>query len=401
MESYEFLLVIAIILLSTKTFGLLSSHVHMPQVVGALMAGIILGPSCLGIVQETDFLLKTSELGVIILMFIAGLDTDIDELKNTGLTSLVVALLGVIFPLIGGFGAYMAFFAQSVDLMTVLKGIFIGVVLTATSVSITVETLREMGKLKGKVGTTILGAAVIDDILGIIILSFLSGFTGGNENPFMVLTKIGGFFVFLAVVGIGIYYVFRKMEDVVGTKRRVAVYGFAFCLILSYIAEKFFGVADITGAYFAGIILCNIAKTRRYIVKKITVSSYLLFSPVFFASVGIKTDLRALNSRFIVFALVLLVIAVTTKIIGCGLGAKLCGISNLDSLRIGVGMVSRGEVALIVAQKGMQAGLIDSVLSPAIILVVIMTTLLTPIMLSFVMKEKASEMSFEKAIVNN
>lgn len=402
MESYEFLLVIAIILLSTKTFGLLSSHVHMPQVVGALMAGIILGPSCLGIVQETDFLLKTSELGVIILMFIAGLDTDIDELKNTGLTSFVVAISGVIFPLIGGFGAYMVFFAQSADPVTVLKGVFVGVVLTATSVSITVETLREMGKLKGKVGTTILGAAVIDDILGIIILSFLSGFTGGNENPFMVLTKIGGFFIFLAVVGIGIYYVFRKMEDVVGTKRRVAVYGFAFCLILSYIAEKFFGVADITGAYFAGIILCNIAKTRQYIVKKITVSSYLLFSPVFFASVGIKTDLHSLNSQFILFALVLLIIAVITKIIGCGLGAKLCGISNLDSFRIGVGMVSRGEVALIVAQKGMQAGLIDTALSPAIVLVVIMTTLLTPIMLSFIMKEKASEkLPLEKAIINN
>ncbi|MGE4215360.1 MAG: cation:proton antiporter [Anaerotignaceae bacterium] len=402
MESYEFLLVIAIILLSTKTFGILSSHVHMPQVVGALMAGIILGPSCLGILQETDFLLKTSELGVIMLMFIAGLDTDIHELKNTGPTSFIVAVLGVIFPLIGGFGAYMAFFANSFDSMTVLKGIFIGVVLTATSVSITVETLREMGKLKGKVGTTILGAAVIDDILGIIVLSFLSGFTDANANPLMVFTEIGGFFIFLVVVGIVIYYVFKKMEDVVGTKRRVAVYGFAFCLILSYIAEKFFGVADITGAYFAGIILCNIAKTRQYIAKKMTVSSYLLFSPVFFASVGIKTDLHSLNSQFMVFALVLLVIALVTKIIGCGIGAKVCGMSNLDSFRIGVGMVSRGEVALIVAQKGMQAGLIDAAISPAIVLVVIMTTLLTPVMLNFVMKEKASEkLAFKKPIVNN
>jgi Kef-type K+ transport systems, membrane components len=391
MESYEFLLIIAIILLSTKTFGVLSSHVHMPQVVGALMAGIILGPSCLGVVKETDFLLKTSELGVIILMFIAGLDTDIKELKETGLTSLVVAVLGVIFPLIGGFAAYMAFFADSFDKITVLKGVFIGVVLTATSVSITVETLMEMKKLNGKVGTVILGAAIIDDILGIVSLSFLSGFTDVNANPYMIFTKIGGFFVFMVVVGFAIHYVFRKMEDAVGTKRRVAIYGFAFCLILSYVSEKIFGIADITGAYFAGIILCNIAKTRQYIAKKMTVSSYLLFSPIFFTGIGIKTDLHGLNSRFMLFALVLLIIAVTTKILGCGLGAKLCGISTLDSLRIGVGMVSRCEVALIVAEKGMQAGLIDRAVSPAIVLVVIMTTLFTPVMLSFVMKENESE----------
>lgn len=393
MESYEFLLVIALILLSTKTFGLLSSHVHMPQVVGALMAGIVLGPSCLGIVQETDFLLKTSEIGVIMLMFIAGLDTDLGELKSTGLTSLVIAVLGVVLPLIGGLAAYLVFFAETLDKTVMLKGIFIGVVLTATSVSITVETLREMGKLKGKVGTAILGAAIIDDILGIIILSFLSAFTDAGANPYMVITKIGGFFILLAIVGVVIYYVFQKMEDVVGTKRRVTIYAFAFCLIISYVAEKFFGIADITGAYFAGIILCNIAKTRQYVAKKMTVASYLLFSPMFFAGVGIKTDLHGFNSQFIWFAVVLLIIAVVTKILGCGLGAKICGLSTKDSLRIGVGMVSRGEVALIVAQKGMQAGLIDVAISPAIVLVVIITTLITPILLSFVMKENEEEKS--------
>lgn len=402
MESYEFLLLIAIILLSTKTFGLLSSHVHMPQVVGALMAGIILGPSCLGIVQETDFLLKASELGVIMLMFMAGLDTDISELKRTGLTSFIVAILGVLLALSGGFAAYMAFFAETLDSATVLKGIFIGVVLMSTSVSVTIETLRELGKLNSKVGTTILGAAIMDDIMGIVALSFLSGFTGENADPLMVVTKILGFFLFLAVIGIVVYYFFRKMEDVVGTKRRVAIYGFAFCLILSYIAEKFFGVADITGAYFAGIILSNIAKTRQYIAKKMTVSSYLFFSPIFFASVGIKTDLHALNSQYIIFALVLLLISIATKIVGCGMGAKLSGISSLNSFRVGVGMVCRGEVSLIVAQKGLQAGLIDPAITPAIIVVVIMTALLTPVILSFAMKERRCEIvTVDKSAVTN
>lgn len=396
MESYEFLLIIAIILLSTKTFGLLSSCVHMPQVVGALMAGIILGPSVLGFVGETDFLTKSSEIGVIMLMFLAGLDTDLGELKATGLKSLVIACLGVIIPLVGGFGVYMAFFADSFDKITFLRATFIGVILTATSVSITVETLREMGKLKGPVGTAIMGAAIIDDIMGIILLSFMSGFTDPSAKPYMVFGKIGGFFIFLMLVGIVVYWIFRKMDAAYGEKRRIAIYGFSFCLILAYAAEKFFGVADITGAYFAGLILCNIAKTRQFIAKKITVASYLMFSPLFFASVGIKTNLHMLTSQYIVFAVVLLMVAIVTKIVGCGIGARIGGMSAEDSLRIGVGMVSRGEVALIVADKGMQAGLIDPAISPAVVLVVIVTTLITPILLNLVMKERSRESLGEK-----
>ena len=255
--------------------------------------------------------------------------------------------------------------------------------------SITVETLREMGKLKGHVGTAIMGAAIIDDVLGIILLSFMSGFTDPTIQPMMVFVKIGGFFVFLLIVGFIVYWLFKKMELAFGEKRRIAIYGLAFAFILSYIAEEFFEVADITGAYFAGIILCNIAKTRQYIAKKITVASYLMFSPLFFASVGIKTNLHALNSQYIFFAFVLLAVAIVTKIIGGGLGSKICGMSFADSLRVGVGMVSRGEVALIVANKGISAGLVDPAISPAIVLVVIATTLLTPILLNIVMKEKS------------
>lgn len=388
MESYEFLLVIAIILLSTKLLGLLSERVHMPQVVGALVAGILLGPSVLNFVGETDFLLKTSEIGVIMLMFLAGLDTDLGELKKTGVASFIIALIGVIVPLIGGTACYELFFRDAADSLDFLKAVFIGVVLTATSVSITVETLREMGKLKGKVGTAILGAAVIDDILGIIILTVISGFADSSVNPAMVFVRIGLFFVFIAVVGFICHRMFQKMDVIWAHHRRLAIVSIAFCFILSYVAEAFFGIADITGAYFAGLILCNIMELREYVAKKINIMNYMFFSPIFFASIGIKTVLNGMNAEIALFSLVLLVIAVLSKVIGCGLGAKVCGFNGHDSLSIGVGMISRGEVALIVAQKGAAVGLINTNMFPAIVLVVIVTTLVTPILLKVVMSDQ-------------
>lgn len=391
MQSYEFLLVIAIILLSTKLLGLISERVHMPQVVGALLAGIILGPSVLGLVEETDFLLKTSEIGVIILMFMAGLDTDLDELKKTGLASFVIALCGVLVPLAAGTGLFYVFFPDAGDPLHFLKALFIGVVLTATSVSITVETLREMGKLKGKVGTAILGAAIIDDIMGIIVLTVVSGMTDPSVKISAVLLRIVAFFVLLGVVGFVMHKLFSRLSSTWHQHRRIAIYGFSFCLILSFVAEHYFGIADITGAYFAGLILCNIMEAREYINKKMTVLGYMIFSPIFFASIGIKTELSGLTGSLIVFSVVLLLVAILTKIIGCGLGAKLMGFSLQDSFSVGLGMVSRGEVALIVAQKGAQAGLIDSHLFPPIVLVVIVTTLITPILLKMFMKDGSDE----------
>ena len=391
MQSYEFLLVIAIILLSTKLLGLISERVHMPQVVGALLAGIILGPSVLGLGEETDFLLKTSEIGVIILMFMAGLDTDLDELKKTGFASFVIALCGVLVPLAAGTGLFYVFFPDAGDPLHFLKALFIGVVLTATSVSITVETLREMGKLKGKVGTAILGAAIIDDIMGIIVLTIVSGMTDPSVKISAVLLRIVAFFVLLGVVGFVMHKLFAELTTTWHQHRRIAIYGFSFCLILSFVAEHYFGIADITGAYFAGLILCNIMEAREYINKKMTVLGYMIFSPIFFASIGIKTELSGLTGSLIVFSAALLIVAILTKIIGCGLGAKLMGFSLQDSFSVGLGMVSRGEVALIVAQKGAQAGLIDSHLFPPIVLVGIVTTLTTPIRLKRLMEDGSDE----------
>ena len=391
MESYDFLLFVAIILLSTKIFSLLSQKVNMPQVVGALLVGVLLGPSCLNILHETDFLTKSAEIGVIFLMFLAGLDTDFDDLKATGKSSVIIAFVGVLIPLGSGFLTYYLFFnGQRPDTMIFLESAFVGIVLTATSVSITVETLSEMGKLKGKMGTSILGAAIIDDILGIIALTVITSFTVPGVDIMVVLLKILLFFVFIAVCGFFVFRLFRKLEIVYGTKRRVAIYAVAFCLLLSYISEVYFGVADITGAYFAGLILCNVTETKSYIASKINITSYMFFTPIFFASIGIKTVITGMSQELILFTLALLIVAILSKIVGCGLGAKICGFSNMDSLAIGVGMISRGEVALIVAQKGEQAGLISPTLFPAIVLVVIVTTLITPILLKAVvyMKEQ-------------
>lgn len=389
MESYDFLLFVAIILLSTKIFSLLSQKVNMPQVVGALLVGVLLGPSCLNILHETDFLTKSAEIGVIFLMFLAGLDTDFDDLKATGKSSVIIAFVGVLIPLGSGFLTYYLFFhGQRPDTMIFLESAFVGIVLTATSVSITVETLREMGKLKGKMGTSILGAAIIDDILGIIALTVITSFTVPGVDIMVVLLKILLFFVFIAVCGFFVFRLFRKLEIVYGTKRRVAIYAVAFCLLLSYISEVYFGVADITGAYFAGLILCNVTETKSYIASKINITSYMFFTPIFFASIGIKTVITGMSQELILFTLALLIVAILSKIVGCGLGAKICGFSNMDSLAIGVGMISRGEVALIVAQKGEQAGLISPTLFPAIVLVVIVTTLITPILLKAVVYMK-------------
>lgn len=401
---YLYLLYLAIILLSTKIFGHISQKVNMPQVVGALIAGIILGPSLLGVLpgDEGDFLSKASEIGVIILMFLAGLDTDISELKKTGAASLVIALIGVIVPLIGGTLVYMGFYGFNVsDNEHLLKAVFVGVVLTATSVSITVETLREMGKLNGRMGTAILGAAIIDDIVGIIVLTIITSFKDPSANIGESVIKILLFFVFIGALLVIMHFIARFIEKF-NNKRRIAIYALAFCFILSFCAEYFFDVADITGAYFAGIILCN-SKLKQYIDNKVTVLSYMIFAPIFFASIGFSTSLKGITTDIILFSIVLLLVAIVSKMIGCGLGAKICKFSNKDSLSIGIGMVSRGEVALIVAQKGESIGLISSDLFPAVVLVVIVTTVITPILLKLVLGKNKNDKSGsgDDEVVNN
>lgn len=382
---YSFLIIVSLILLSTKALGTLSQKVHMPAVVGALIAGVVLGPSCLSFISEgsTDysFIMQLSEIGVIILMFTAGLDTDLNELKKNSVASFITALCGVIVPLVGGMATALCFPGLFDSDKRLLEAIFVGVVLTATSVSITVETLREMGKLKGKVGTTILGAAIIDDILGIIVLAITSSISDSSVKISGVILKILLYFVVIGIFAV-IAKSLKKTIDKYDHMRRSSIYALVFCFFLSYISERFFGIADITGAYFAGLILCT-SEIKDYILKRIGTVGYIFFAPIFFASVGVKTDLGGFTVPLAIFSAVLLIVAIASKVIGCGIGAKICKFSFYQSICIGIGMISRGEVALIVAQKGAGYGLISESLFPPIVLVVIVTTLITPIFLKF------------------
>ena len=392
MESYVFLLSIAIILISTKMLGDVTNGVNLTQVVGALLAGVLLGPSCLGLITETDFLAKTAEIGVILLMFTAGLDTDINEMKKNSAACLAAAVMGVILPLIAGTACYYFFLIPgSRSYNEILKAVFVGVALTATSVSITVEALREMGKLDGKVGSAILGAAVIDDIIGIIVLTLVISMKDSGVSVSGILIKILLYGVTMLALG----YLINRFHDSIDRnlgKRRITTYIVAACFIVSYATETFFGIADITGAYLLGLFFSQ-HRVKKEVARKITVPSYLFFSPIFFASVGLKVELGSLTAKMFVFSLLLIAAAFAAKVIGCALGAKICGFTVRESVQVGVGMVSRGEVALIMAQKGFAVGLVDAAIFPPIVLMVIATTVITPIVLRRIMCDNMDEAS--------
>ena len=381
--TYHYLMDLALILLSTKVLGILTKRIQMPQVVGALVAGLILGPAMLNVLSETEFLTQLSELGVIVLMFSAGMGTDIQELKHSGKAGFLVALLGVIVPLVLGTG--LAMFADRTGMIETsgfLEDVFIGTILTATSVSITVETLKEIGKLDTKVGNTILAAALIDDVLGLIALTIVSSLSGGQDSIALVLLKIVLFFVFSAVVSFLAHKFFCWLMALWPgrERRRYPVLAFVLCLLMAYCAEEFFGVADITGAYVAGLVLSNLRDSHD-IERRLDVNSYTLFGPLFFASVGISTDISAFDTSILAFSLAFLVVGLLSKIVGCGLMAWICRFKKEDALKIGVGMMNRGEVALIVSQKGLAVGLMNAAYFPAVILLIIVSAVVTPIAL--------------------
>ncbi|MDK0905743.1 cation:proton antiporter [Clostridium perfringens] len=388
MLSYEFLFDLALILISTKLFGLMTKKVRMPQVVGALVAGVVLGPAVLNVLSETEFIQKLAELGVIVLMFTAGLETDINQLKKTGKASFIIAVLGVIIPLVGGF--FIAnIFNKGNDVNTILQNVFIGIILTATSVSITVETLKEMGKLKTRAGNAILGAAIIDDILGIIALTITTSLADPSINVIIVLAKIVMFFIFAGFAGYLFHWAFIKLDERYQRDlRRFVIIAFVFCLLLSFCAEEFFGVADITGAFIAGLVISD-SNRSKYLNSRFETLSYMLLSPIFFASIGIKVQLTAMTKTIFIFAILLLIVAILSKVLGCALGAKLCKYSNREAIQIGTGMISRGEVALIVANKGIAMGLMLPEFLAPVVIVVVVTTIVTPILLKVVFNNKS------------
>ena len=353
----------------------------MPQVAGEIIAGLLIGPSVLGLVGQTDFLTQMAEIGVVMLMFSAGLETDLKEMKKTGLIALLIACAGVFVPLVGGTILYSCFYGWgAVGSEQFLKAVFIGCIMTATSVGITVQALRELGHLSGKVGTTIMSAAIIDDVIGIIVLTFVIAMKDPNVKPEKVVIQTVLFFVFALVVGYVCYKIFKKVDQRYPHTRRIPIAGLALCFSMAYIAEHYFGIADITGAFVAGIILCNI-RDSKYIAEKMDINSYMLFGPIFFASIGLKTDISGINASILLFAAAFVVVALLTKIVGCGIVAKLTGFNWPDSLKIGVGMMTRGEVALIVSQKGLAVGLMSPIYFTAVILLIIVSSISTPIIL--------------------
>lgn len=391
MVSYEIFKDLAIIIIAAKVCGIVARKLKAPQVVGMIIAGLLIGPGILGIVEQSDFLVQMAEIGVILLMFSAGLETDLKELVKTGPIATLIACAGVFVPLAAGTVLYMMFYGwAAVGTEHFYKALFIGCILTATSVSITVQSLREMGRLKGKVGTTILSAAIIDDIIGIIVLTFVIGFKNPDSNPGKVILNTVLFFIMAIVLGIISYKIFKLLDNRYPHTRRIPIISLAFCLILSYVAEHYFGIADITGAYVAGIILCSIQDSH-YIEEKIDINSYMLFGPVFFASIGLKTNIEGMDSAIILFSIAFVLVGLVSKIIGCGLVSKLCGFKNMDCLKIGVGMMTRGEVALIVAQKGLAVGLMTSEYFTAVILLIIVSSISVPIILKVLYAKSPDE----------
>ncbi len=383
MEAFEIFKDIAIILVAAKIFGILARQLKAPQVVGEILAGLIIGPCVLGWVNQTDFLMKMAEIGVVIIMFSAGLETDLRDLVKTGPMAILIACMGVVVPLFGGAVLYTCFYGASPWLSDgFYKAVFIGTIMTATSVSITVQTLRELGYLKSRVGTTIISAAIIDDIIGIMVLTFVIGMKSPDVNPVGVILNTVSFVVLALVGGFIVYKIFKAIDIRYEHTRRIAIVGLAFCFAMAYVAEKYFGIADITGAYIAGIILCNLQDSE-YIARKMDINSYMMFGPVFFASIGLKTNISDFNGEILVFAIAFVAVALLTKIIGCGIASRLCKFNMNDSLKIGVGMMIRGEVALIVSQKGLDVGLMEPVYFTAVILMIIISSITAPLILKY------------------
>ncbi len=377
MEAYEVLRDLAIIIFTAKFFGVVARKCKAPQVVGQIVAGLLIGPCVFGWVSQTDFITQMAEIGVVLLMFEVGLETDLKELVKTGPIALLIACAGVFIPLAMGALLYMGFYGfapwGSEDFY---KAVFMGTIMTATSVSITVASLQELGKIKSKVGTTIVSAAIIDDVIGIIVLTFVIGFKSPDSHPGTVILKTIIFFFIAIAGGMIVFKAFLLLDKRYPHTRRIPIVSLAFCFALSYVAEKYFGIADITGAYIAGIV---------------DVSYYMIFGPLFFASIGLKTNFDSMDSTLFAFCICFVIVALLAKILGCGLAAKLCRYTLPDSLKIGVGMMTRGEVALIVAQKGLAADLLTADYFMAVILLILFSSIATPIILKFLYGRDAGQ----------
>lgn len=390
----QILFSMGIILILAKYFAVLSRKINFPQVAGMIIAGLLLRflpffHNYSNPVNETNIVFQHSnlfisymaEIGVVLIMFSAGLGTNIKSLVKSGVKSTIIACMGVFVPLI--MGTIMALCFWGFDGFGTLKfyqAMFIGTILTATSVSISVATLKELGKLKSEVGQTIVSAAIIDDVIGIIVLTVILGVSTGRGGYLSIVIKTVLFFIAAIVFGYIIFRVFKWYDKRHPHSRRIPIYAMGIAFIYAFAAEKYFGIADITGAYIAGVIFCSLTDAP-YMEQKVDINSYMFFSPVFFASIGLKTDLSGMNMSLLWFAIAFVIVGCAAKIIGCSGISKLMGYKWKESLQIGLGMMVRGEVALIVAQKGLSVGMVDSKYFAPVILLIIVSSMIVPILL--------------------
>ena len=378
------------ILFVAKLFGIIARKLHAPEVVGEIIAGLLIGPAVLGLVHQSDFINKMAEIGVIMLMFEAGLSTDMKKLKQTGLKATAIACAGVFVPICMGAALYMCFYGFGpIGSEQFLKGLFIGTIMAATSVSITVAALKELGKLSSTVGTTIVSAAIIDDVIVIIVLTFVLSAKGSGSSVLSTMLKALLFFAIAIISGFVVYKAFKWLDARYEHTRRIPIAALVYCLFMAFVAERYFGIADITGAYVAGVVLCNLHDVK-YVERKVDVSSYMVFAPIFFAGIGLKVSFENFNPTFLFFSIAFVAVAMVSKIIGCGSASKLCKFKWNDSLKIGIGMMTRGEVALITAQKGLAAGLISSDYFTAVILMILVSSILAPVLLKILYKPKTA-----------
>ncbi|HDR7914065.1 TPA: cation:proton antiporter [Bacillus wiedmannii] len=385
---FEFFFQIALILLSTKLAGDLSVRLGQPSVLGKLIVGIVIGPAILGWIENSELLTQLSNVGVILLMFMAGLETDLDELNANRNSSLAVALGGIILPFVGGYVAGLVIGMEQGN------AIFLGLLLCATSVSISVQTLRDLGKMKTRESTTMLGAAVFDDILVVILLAFAMSFLGADDvNLTMVILKKVVFFASIILIGWkGVPAIMRWLSPLRVSESIVSA-ALIICFSFAYFGERL-GIAGIIGAFAAGIAISQ-TNYKHEVEKKVEPIAYAMFVPVFFVSIGMNITFDGIGDQ-IWFILALTVIAILTKLIGCGFGARMTGFDAKSSAIIGAGMVSRGEVALILAGTGLSSGLLAQDYFTAIVIVVILTTMVTPPMLKYTFGAKDKAMKASK-----
>lgn len=377
----DIVLMLLIVLTATKLAGDLTVRLGQPSVLGKLIVGIILGPAVLGWVTNGEIVRDMAEVGVILLMFIAGLETDLEQLKQNWKASVAVALGGIILPFIGG---YLGGTALGMDQG---QALFIGLLLCATSVSISVQTLKDLGQLSSREGTTILGAAVVDDVLVVILLAFMLSLLGAGTEQASLGWIVGKKVIFFAgAIGASIYVVPLLMRWLAPLKVSEAVISAALivCFAFSYAAEQL-GVAGIIGAFAAGIAISQTG-FKQEVEHRLEPIAYGIFVPVFFVSVGLEVTFAGLG-RHVGFMLLFSVIAIVTKLFGCMLGARMTGFSRRSAFGIGSGMVSRGEVALIIATAGLEGALFDAALFTPLVIVIIVTTLVTPPMLKFAFRQ--------------